>query len=82
MDTCDLCGSTYLVEPVHPTAAFRRVRKLCYSHGVNTESIRMKHAYDAYHYGKKDWHKRLVANVRKELKKYYRNNRRCAVKEV
>jgi hypothetical protein len=42
----------------------------------------MKHAYDAYHYGKKDWHKRLVANVRKELKKYYRNNRRCAVKEV
>jgi hypothetical protein len=71
-DTCDLCKGGYLVEKVHPIGRFRNVRNLCIDCGMAVETIRSKHAYDAYKYGKKDWYERLCINVRNELKKLYR----------
>lgn len=69
---CDLCTSNYLVDPVADNAAFRGIRKACYHCGLRIEAIRMKHAQDAWRYGKADWYERLRRNVRRDLKRLYR----------
>ncbi len=73
---CDVCGDPdwLSVKLSCPNTKFRKITEVCTKCFGVLESIRMRHASNAWFYGKADWKERLDRGVKKEVKKFYRKH--------